>query len=71
MEEFREIREKLEKDGYVLTDQEFEKILKHAERKVEIIGKDEYSISLLLPSMVKEYFFSISTIALSILQAES
>lgn len=47
----------LEKDGYKISNAEFSCLVEYAKRKVKIAGKDESYIPILLPDMVKEYFF--------------
>lgn len=71
LQKVNEIRKDLEQEGYILTEQEFLKLLGHTERKLKIIGKDENYLPLLFPSVVREYFFSIATLAVGILQMEA
>lgn len=57
MEDYREIRESMEKEGYRLQDGEYENLLEYARRKAKTAGKDESYLPLLLPDVIKEYFF--------------
>ena len=57
MQDYREIRESMEKEGYSLQDGEYESILEYARRKAKTAGKDESYLPLLLPDVIKEYFF--------------
>lgn len=57
MQDYREIRESMEKEGYKLQDGEYENLLEYARRKVKSAGKDESYLPLLLPDVIKEYFF--------------
>lgn len=57
MQDYREIRESMEKEGYRLQDGEHENLLEFARRKAKSAGKDESYLPLLLPDVIKEYFF--------------
>ena len=57
MQDYREIRESMEKEGYKLQDGEYENLLEYARRKAKNSGKDESYLPLLLPDVIKEYFF--------------
>ena len=57
MQDYREIRESMEKEGYKLQDGEYENLLEYARRKAKTAGKDESYLPLLLPDVIKEYFF--------------
>lgn len=57
MQDYREIRESMEKEGYKLQDGEYENLLEYARRKAKSAGKDESYLPLLLPDVIKEYFF--------------
>lgn len=57
MQDYREIRESMEKEGYRLQDGEYENLLEFARRKAKSAGKDESYLPLLLPDVIKEYFF--------------
>ena len=57
MQDYREIRESMEKEGYKLQDGEYENLLEYARRKAKVAGKDESYLPLLLPDVIKEYFF--------------
>ncbi|MCC8066392.1 MAG: hypothetical protein LIO94_04740 [Clostridiales bacterium] len=57
MPEYREIKDELENKGYVISDSEFDCIVEYARRKAETSGKDEGYLPLLIPDVVKEYFF--------------
>ena len=47
MQEYESVKQQLE----------FSCLVEYAKRKVKIAGKDESYIPILLPDMVKEYFF--------------
>lgn len=47
----------MEKEGYRLQDGEYENLLEFARRKAKSAGKDESYLPLLLPDVIKEYFF--------------
>lgn len=71
MQEYqKELRKSAEKDGYVLTDQEFERLFRHTVRKAEITGKGIEYLPLLFKDVVKEYFFSVATLAVGIIRTE-
>lgn len=53
---FEEIRRDAEDDGYHLTDEEFEKLVRYAKRKALVSGKNEAYVPYLLPDVIKEYF---------------
>ena len=57
MQEYESVKQQLEKDGYKISNAEFSCLVEYAKRKVKIAGKDESYIPILLPDMVKEYFF--------------
>ena len=57
MQEYEEIRRNLEKKGYRVADNQFYKIVTLAKIKAIISGKGERYIGLLLPDVVKDYFF--------------
>lgn len=57
MKQYTEIKEQLDKSGMETTDEEFESLVAYARRKAEVAGKDESYLPLLLPDVVKEYFF--------------
>lgn len=57
MQEYEGIRRNLEKKGYRVADSQFYKIVNLAKRKAIISGKGEKYIELLLPDVVKDYFF--------------
>lgn len=69
MQEYQEkLRKSAAEEGYVLTDQEFERLFGYTVRKAEIIGKDEDYLPLLFKDVVKEYFFSVATLAAGIIR---
>ena len=70
MQEFEDLREELEKDGYILSNGEFESLLEYAKRKAKTAGKDESYLPLLLPDVIKEYFFRTGVTGIGILQME-
>ena len=53
----QEVRKRLEADGYVLAEPEFEVIMRYTRRKLEIIQKGEDYLPLLLEDEIKHYFF--------------
>lgn len=57
MQYYREIRESMEEEGYKLQDRKYENLLKYARRKAKTAGKDESYLPMLLPDVIKEYFF--------------
>lgn len=57
MQDYRGIRKSMEEEGYKLQDGEYENLLEYAGRKAETAGKDESYLPLLLPDVIKEYFF--------------
>lgn len=57
MQEYESVKQQLEKDGYKISNAEFSCLIEYAKRKVKIAEKDESYIPILLPDMVKEYFF--------------
>ena len=52
-----EIRKRLEGEGYVLTQQEYELILEHTKRKLELTGHEMEYLPYLLEDEIKNYFF--------------
>ena len=52
-----EVRKRLEGEGYVLTQQEYELILEHTERKMKLTGRGADYLPLLLEDEIKHYFF--------------
>lgn len=57
MQEYESVKQQLEKDGYKISNAEFSCLIEYVKRKVRIAEKDESYIPILLPDMVKEYFF--------------
>lgn len=57
MQECEKIKQKLKKDGYKISNAEFSCLVEYTRRKAKIAGKDEMYILILLPDIVKEYFF--------------
>lgn len=53
----QEVRERMEKNGYTLTQEEFDSVMEHTRRKLEIIQKGEGYLPLLLEDEVKHYLF--------------
>lgn len=70
MQEFEGIRKELEKEGYTLSNGEFASLLEYARRKAESAGKDETYLPLLLPDVIKEYFFRACVTGISVLRME-
>jgi hypothetical protein len=58
--QYAEIREELERQGFVLTDEEYEDQLAYARRKASVAGKDESYIPLLLPDVIRQHFFGMA-----------
>lgn len=50
------IRKDAEEQGYSMTDEKFTELVRYAERKAAVAGKDESYIPYLLPDVIKEYF---------------
>ena len=63
--EFPEAREELEKEGYILTDVQFLENVQYARRKAALSGKGEEYLPLLLPDVIREYFFRMALNQLS------
>ncbi|MCC8157493.1 MAG: hypothetical protein LIO54_09495 [Oscillospiraceae bacterium] len=53
----QEVREKLEKDGYVLASAEYEALLQYTARKSRLNKKPDDYIPLLLEDEIGNYFF--------------
>lgn len=70
MQKYGDIRNKLEKEGYKLPDDEFRNLLQYARRKAERAWKDESYLPLLLPDVIKDYFFGTTVNAISISMME-
>lgn len=70
MQEFEDLRNELEKDGYILSNGEFESLLKYAKRKAKVAGKDESYLPLLLPDVIREYFFRACVTGIGVLRME-
>jgi hypothetical protein len=66
-EEADRIRKEMENQGYILSEPEYEIILGHTTRKLEVNGKDEEYLQYLLPDEIKDYFFRITVNAASLL----
>ena len=60
MPDIETVRKTMEEKGMVLTQQEFDLIVLHARRKLEIIHKGEEYLPLLLEDEIKNYFFRIT-----------
>lgn len=67
---YEDIKQELEKDGYILSNAEFQSLLEYARRKAEVAGKDESYLPLLLPDVIKEYFFRAYITETSLLMME-
>lgn len=57
MQEYGEIRKSLESKGYIVADSQFQRIVSLARRKANLSGKGEKYIALLLPDVMKDYFY--------------
>lgn len=57
MQECGDVRKELEQEGYRLRDEEYQSLLEYSRRKIAVAGKDESYLPLLLPDVIKEYFF--------------
>ena len=67
MSNIEEVRKKMESEGMILTQAEFEVIVKCARRKLEVCKKDESYLPLLLEDEIKNYFFRITVNAAGLL----
>lgn len=65
--EAQEVRKRMEDEGYVLTQQEYEVILGHTKRKMELIGRDADYLPYLLEDEIKNYFFRCAINAATLL----
>jgi len=54
--QYAEIREALERKGYILQDAEYNELVQYARRKASVAGNDESYIPLLLPDVVREHY---------------
>ena len=52
---YQDVRERMEADGYKVSDDEFSQILSYARRKAEVSGKGESYLPLLLPDVIREW----------------
>ena len=59
MQEYESVKQQLEKDGYKISNAEFSCLVEYARRKTKIAGKGESYIQILLPDIVKGYFFRV------------
>ena len=64
-----QVREEMENKGYILSQPEYEVILEHARRKIDLCGKGEDYLSLLLEDEIKDYFFRNSVNAATMMMA--
>lgn len=55
--EIQKVRKDAESQGMVLSQQEFDIILAHTRRKIELNGKSEDYLPLLLENEIRDYFF--------------
>ena len=53
--EYQEIRERLESDGYSVSDEDYGRLVEYARRKAEAAGKDESYMPYLLPDVIGEH----------------
>lgn len=51
------VRKDMEKQGFSLTDDEYQDILEYTIRKAERCGKDQDYIPVLLENEIRDYFF--------------
>ena len=52
---YQGIRERMEVEGYKVSDDEFSQILPYAKRKAEASGKGESYLPFLLPDLIREF----------------
>lgn len=70
MQEYGDVKIELEKEGYVISDSEFDCIVEYARRKAEASGKSESYLPVLIPDVVKEYFFRAAFNVATVLMEE-
>ena len=56
--EYDTIRQQMEDQGYVMTDEEYSGCLSYARRKAECSGKSEDYLPYLLPDVIREHCIS-------------
>lgn len=57
MQKYESVKKQLEKDGYKISSAEFSCLVEYARKKTKIVGKGEIYVPILLPDVIKEYFF--------------
>lgn len=70
MQKYQDIKEEFERNGYKISDAEFFCMVEYARRKVRASGKDEKYLPLLLPDVIREYFFRAAVSTASVLCME-
>lgn len=65
--ETKKVREDMEKQGYVLTEEEYQIILEYTIRKSDRCGKGRDYVPLLLEDEIKNYYFRYTVTALSLI----
>lgn len=64
--ETKKVREDMEKQGYVLTEEEYQIILEYTIRKSDRCGKGRDYVPLLLEDEIKNYYFRNTVTAISL-----
>lgn len=69
---YADVRADAEKNGYKITDEQFDYFVRYARRKAQVAGKDESYIPYLLPDVIKEYFLrkGINTVSFAVMEFE-
>lgn len=65
--ETKKVREDMEKQGYVLTEEEYQIILEYTIRKSDLCGKGRDYVPLLLEDEIKNYYFRNTVTAISLI----
>lgn len=65
--ETKKVREDMEKQGYVLTEEEYQIILEYTIRKSDRCGKGRDYVPLLLEDEIKNYYFRNTVTAISLI----
>lgn len=65
--ETKKVREDMEKQGYVLTEEEYQIILEYTIRKSDRCGNGRDYVPLLLEDEIKNYYFRNTVTAISLI----
>lgn len=65
--ETKKVREDMEKQGYVLTEEEYQIVLEYTIRKSDRCGKGRDYVPLLLEDEIKNYYFRNTVTAISLI----